>query len=72
MNNLKTIRTMRKPSFMKGASRVFDLYGKLDEYKKQDDADYQALKDSWENVGKTISKVTYNYGKEQQKQSISK
>ncbi|MBI2426592.1 MAG: hypothetical protein HYV34_01980 [Candidatus Kerfeldbacteria bacterium] len=42
------------PSFKKGASRLMDLTGSLDEYNSQPDADYQALKKDWGNVGFVI------------------
>lgn len=40
-------------SFLKGMSRVFDLFGKLDKHRMQ--SDYDALKDDWKMVGKDIS-----------------
>lgn len=49
------------PNFFKGASRIVDLSGQLDEYATSSDADYVALKNDWKNVGKTISKSIGQY-----------
>lgn len=51
---VKTTRFLTSPSFLKGASRIVDLYGKLDEYNCQDNADYHALQNDWVNVGNYI------------------
>lgn len=55
------------PSFLKGASRVVDLFGKLDEYKYDDDADTKALKKDWEVVGQNIKESIDNYATTQTK-----
>ncbi|MBD3270669.1 hypothetical protein GF376_04030 [Candidatus Peregrinibacteria bacterium] len=62
-NIAKTTRLLTSPTFFKGASRVVDLYGKLDEYNYQD-ADYYALKADWANVGNDISISMNKNGKE--------
>jgi len=56
VGNIKTKSTdlFLIPSFLKGASRVADLYGKLDEYDYRDDADCHALKEDWKIVGLDI------------------
>lgn len=64
--NLST-KLLTSPSFLKGASRIVDLYGKLDEYNYQENADYEALKADWENVGNYMSISVNNYGKKAQK-----
>lgn len=42
------------PSSMKGAARVVDLFGKLDEYKTYPDPDSEMLRKDWEVVGEDI------------------
>jgi len=63
MNNTKTKSTdlFSTPSFLKGTSRVFDLYGGLDEYNYRDDADQHALKKDWEIVGSDIRSSIKEY-----------
>lgn len=52
------------PSFLKGACRVVDLFGSLDEYnyKESDiEADTEALKRDWEVVGYDLTKAVESY-----------
>lgn len=67
-NVLKTTNLLTSPTFLKGASRVVDLYGKLDEYTYSDNADFFALKNDWENVGNTIYISIGNYDQKQSKE----
>lgn len=53
-NTIKTNSLLSNPGFWKGASRVADMYGKLDEYNYQNDSDYDAIKNDWVNVGQNI------------------
>lgn len=64
---LKTTMLLTSPTFLKGASRVVDLYGKLDEYAYSDNADFFALKNDWENIGATIYISIGNYDQKQAK-----
>ncbi len=64
-NSIDTIKTLRNPNFLKGTSRVFDLYGKLDEYKKQENADYEAIRGDWEEVGNVLSSAMSVHEKKQ-------
>ena len=53
------------PSFLKGMSRVFDLYGNIDVYNysdTDDNADYNALKSDWKMVGYDLKNAIKNYG----------
>ena len=53
------------PSFQKGLSRVFDLFGNIDIYNysdSDDEADYNALKSDWKLVGCDIKNAIKNYG----------
>ena len=50
---------------LKGASRVVDLFGKLDEKNAVLHSDYDALKGDWEIVGNSIHVSIVGYGKEQ-------
>lgn len=52
------------PSFLKGASRVIDLFGYLDEYNYKDtdiEADFEALKRDWCIIGLDIAKAIETY-----------
>ena len=58
---------MTSPTFLKGVSRVFDLYGKLEEYSYQESADYHATETDWKNVGDDIFTSINQYVKKGQK-----
>lgn len=49
---LKSTKLIKYPSFFKGASRVVDIYGKLDKFNEQTDS--SSLSNDWNNVGKSI------------------
>ena len=67
MDDIKTPSTdlFSKPSFLKGASRVVDLFGTLDEYNYRDDADSHAIAKDWKMVGLDISDSVCRYGTNQ-------
>ncbi len=71
-DELKTTKLCTSPTFFKGASRVIDLYGKLDEYCYQEDADYFALKNDWDNVGNAIYISIDNYEQKEEEKQYSK
>ncbi len=68
-NFIKSTWFSVSPSFLKGASRVVDLFGKLDDYNFKEMDDYKALKRDWENVGKTISNSMSEYDKKEKSPS---
>ena len=52
------------PSFLKGAARVSDLFGYLDDYNYKptgNEADFEALKRDWEIVGLDIQNAIEIY-----------
>ena len=55
------------PSFMKGVSRTVNLFGNLDEYNYQDNADAHAIKNDWKNVGLDIKSSIKKYATTQSK-----
>lgn len=62
----KAHKLYRNPSFLKGAARVFDLYGNLDRYmthSTEQEADENALKNDWEAVGQDLLTSIQKYGK---------
>ena len=63
MGDIKTKSTdlFSKPSFLRGASRVFDISGKLDEYNYQTEADDRAIEKDWKIVGQDIGNATEKY-----------
>jgi hypothetical protein len=68
----KTTALMTSPNFSKGATKVFNLYGKLDEYDYQNDADRVALETDWKNVGTSICISTSKYDKERVQDKLAK
>lgn len=58
---VKSTDLFSSPSFIKGTSRIVDLYGKLDEYNYRDDADSHALKQDWKIVGSDIKSSMDQY-----------
>jgi hypothetical protein len=65
MDTIKTIRRYNSASFrfLRGASRIVDMYGKLDEYRPMTD-DVVALKDDWNRVGDALYSEIHNYERE--------
>lgn len=58
MNSIKdTTQLITIPSFFRGMSRVADLFGNLDTYKYTKNADTEALKNDWKNVGNDMRTV---------------
>ena len=51
----------RTPSFMKGMSRVVDIFGKLDEYHYESQADSKALSKDWAITGVDLQTALNKY-----------
>ncbi|EKD93232.1 MAG: hypothetical protein ACD_28C00200G0005 [uncultured bacterium] len=65
--DLKKSSLFHFPSFLKGASRVMDLYGKLDHTHRQENADYFALKNDWANVGNALYISIHDYAQKKKR-----
>ncbi len=60
---VKKTAIFRQPSFVRGMSRVFDLFGHLDAHQRYFDIpDTQLTQDDWEQVGKDLELTINNYG----------
>lgn len=54
MNNLESLSWATMPSILKGSARIVDMFGGMDEYKTSPSADFDLIKNDWENVGNDI------------------
>lgn len=66
MNNVKSLFLGTTPSALKGAARVMDLFGNLDEYRTAPIgkvADQEALGRDWEIVGEDMRMSVHEYGR---------
>jgi len=61
-NDIYTTNLFTSPSMARGAARLMDLYGGMDEYNTDDNADCNALKNDWLNVGRSINDSINTYG----------
>jgi len=52
---IRSTKLFSAPSTIKGIARVVDIFGNLDEYNYQENADAKAIQMDWENVGVDIS-----------------
>ncbi len=62
-NDIST-NLLRQPNFFKGFSRVFDLFGKLDNYnysETEEKADFNALRKDWEMIGEDLLNAIKKY-----------
>ncbi len=59
---MKATNILREPSFLRGAARVIDIFGKLDEYKYTSDLDAELLHRDWENTGIDLQNEINRYG----------
>ena len=60
---MKASNIFRKPSFLKGFARTFDLFGTLDHYKYSNNSDSEQIKQDWQIVGVDLKESLENYGK---------
>ena len=64
MGRTDTPSWANSPSSMRGAARLADLFGQLDEYNHSSTPDYDAIRQDWEEVGKQIRTSLSQHGQE--------
>lgn len=58
---MKTDALLRPPSFLRGMSRVFDLFGQLNEAPRRDCSDAELIQADWEAVGADMKTALKQY-----------